>query len=212
VSRAGAPRPGRGGRWVWLALAAALAGCPGRAQRPDPPPRAVAPTTDGGWRTMRAEHRVTVDVTLEDGKHDRRLLRGAIAVERPDRFRLRALGPAGITLFDLLFRHGKVTVLQAIKDPAASALGPIIEALAGDLSAAFTLEPAPAGRVVTLDATSAHIDEPERRVRLSAFTAIGGKVVPLRIEVDNRARHYTVSVEAHELALDVPLDPALFSD
>jgi outer membrane lipoprotein-sorting protein len=189
-------------------LALVLAGC---AHAPKPAP-GVAPTIDGGWKNLRAEHRVTVDVTLDGGKHEQRKLRGAIAVERPGRFRLRALGPGGIALFDLLYKDGKVKVLQAIKDPASSALGPVIEALAGDLQASFNLEPAPEDRTLTIEKDHVIVREKDRTVKLSSFASIQGRAVPLRIEVDNRARHYQVTVDASDVEVDTALDPALFSD
>jgi hypothetical protein len=174
------------------------------------PLRAAAPTETPAWRTLRAEHRVALDVTLSSSKHDRRNLRGAIAVERPDRFRLRALGPGGITLFDILVVGGAVKVRESIRDPKASVLGEIVQALAGDLSAAFQLEPAPAARKVRREGDALIVEEPERTVRLTRF--VGAKPVASRIDIENRARKYTVGVDASGFELDSPLDPALFSD
>lgn len=161
---------------------------------------------------MRAEHQVAIDVTLDGGRHVERKLRGVIAVARPDRLRLRALGPAGITLFDLLYVGGDVKVIEAIRDPNASALGEIIHELAGDLSAAFGLVPAPAGRRTTALKDTAIVEEPGRRVRLSRFTVLDGRAVPLRIDIDNAARNYRVGVDVREVALDQTLDPALFKE
>jgi hypothetical protein len=161
---------------------------------------------------LRAEHRVAVDVRLADGTHERRTLRGAIAVERPDRFRLRALGPGGITLFDLVSVAGQVRVVQAIRDPSASALGGIIQAMAGDLQASFLLEPAPPGRTVTTERDALVVREPARAVRLTGWTLLGGKSVPTRVHIDNLERSYTVDVDASGIELDSTLDPTLFSD
>jgi hypothetical protein len=144
--------------------------------------------------------------------HEHRTLRGAIAVERPDRFRLRALGPGGLTLFDLVWVAGRVHVIEALRDPRSSTLGAVIESMAGDLSAAYQLEPAAAGRTVETTAGAVLVREPARTVRLFAYRAIGGHAVPTRIEVDNRALGYTVGVEVTELELDVALDPALFAE
>jgi hypothetical protein len=166
----------------------------------------------GTWKTLRADHLVTVDVTLDGGKHDVRKLRGAIAVARPDKFRLRALGPGGIALFDILVRGGEIKVLQAIRDPNASALGGVIAELAGDLSAAYALEPAPAGRTVKIERDVVILEEPTRTVRLSRFTQIAGQPVPLKMDVENRARRYRVSVEVREVEIDVTLAPGLFAE
>jgi hypothetical protein len=149
------------------------------------------------WHTLRAEQRVTVEVGGE-----RRKLRAALAVARPDRFRLRALGPAGITLFDVVYVAGRVRVLEAVRDPRASALGGVIASMAGDLAAAYQLAPAPPGRVVRREGTGLTVEEPERVVREA-----GG-----RIEVENRARHYHVTVESAAVELDAPLDPQLFAE
>jgi hypothetical protein len=185
-----------------------LSGC----HAPKPIAPLVAPTAHFDWKTLRAEHRVALDVTLADGKHDRRALRGVIAIERPVRFRLRAFGPAGITLFDLLSVAGRVKVLEAIKDPQSSALGPVIQSLAGDLSAAFLLEPTPPDRKVTVERDTVVVSEPARTVRLSAFTQANGHAVPTRIAIDNPSGHYAVVVDARENEADSTLDPALFKE
>jgi hypothetical protein len=192
-----------------------LVACGAQPKRPTTPARA-----DVGWKTMRAEHNVSLDVTKSDGTHDKRRLRGALAAERPGKFRLRALGPAGITLFDLLVVDGRVKVMEAIKDPRASALGQVIASLAGDLSAALLLEPAPAGRTVATEdgrvpervPERVIVREPERVVTLSRFVAAGGHAVPTRIEVDNAPLHYHVEVDVGGLSLDEALDPALFAE
>ncbi|HEX9103206.1 MAG TPA: glycosyltransferase, partial [Polyangia bacterium] len=89
---------------LW-ALLFMLASC---AHAPPPAPELLPAST--AWKTMRAEHRVTVEAGGQ-----RRTLRGLIAVERPDRFRLRALGPAGLTLFDIVSVGGQARVIEAIK-------------------------------------------------------------------------------------------------
>ena len=77
---------------LWVLAFLVAASC---AHAPAPLP-ALLPASPA-WQTMRAEHRVTVEAGGQ-----RRTLRGLIAVQRPDRFRLRALGPAGLTLFDVV--------------------------------------------------------------------------------------------------------------
>ena len=172
----------------------------------------AAPVATPTWTTLRAEHRVQIDVELGDGRHDRRSIRGVVAVARPDRFRLRALGPGGLTLFDLVDIGGQVRVVESLRDPHSSSLRPILEAMAGDLSASFHLAPAPAGRTVTVVGDTVVIDEPERRVRLSAFVQVGAHSVPTQVHIDHKLRHYHVDVDARDIELDVALDPALFSD
>jgi hypothetical protein len=63
-----------------------------------------------------------------------------------------------------------------------------------------------------LEREVAVVEEPTRTVRLSQFTQIAGQPVPLKIDVDNRARHYRVSVEVRDVEIDAALDPALFSE
>jgi hypothetical protein len=163
---------------------------------------------------MRAEHRVALDVTKSDGTHDQRKLRGALAAERPSRFRLRALGPGGITLFDLLYLDGRVKVMEAIKDPKASALGAVIESLAGDLSAALLFETGspPRERTTRVENDALLVSDTDRTVRLSKFVQISGHAVPTRIDIDNQKLHYRVAVDVSDLEIDVPLDPALFAE
>jgi len=159
----------------------------------------------GGFRTLRGEQRVTVEVGRE-----RHRLRGVIAVERPDRFRLRALGPAGVTLFDLLYVGGHSEVIDALRDPRGEKLRALLGDVAGDLAATFDLLPRPAGRRVARAAGGLDVEEPGRRIRLRDFRALGRKAVPRRIEIENLARGYRVLVEGGDTTLDQPLDPALF--
>ena len=51
-------------------------------------------------------------------------VRGLIAVERPDRFRLQAFGPGGVTLFDLIKVGGDIRVVQGMGELRRPALGP----------------------------------------------------------------------------------------
>lgn len=154
---------------------------------------------EDNWRTLRAEHRVALELVLPDGRHERRQLRGVIAVERPDRFRLRALGPAGITLFDLLSVHGRVTVKEVIRG-ASTELQPILESVAGDLQAAYDLEPRPADRTVRVKNGALVVQDRGRSV-IRTLT---------RIDVQNRAHGYRVQVEVTHSERNVALDPELF--
>jgi hypothetical protein len=178
--------------WMLALLVGAAASC---AHAPPPvSPELLASST--AWNTMRAEHRVTVDAGGQ-----RRTLRGLIAVQRPDRFRLRALGPAGLTLFDVVSVGGEVRVLSAIKDPGASALGKIVPSMAADLQAAYDLEPRPAGRTVEHAGGTTVIREPGRVVRET----------PSRIDIDDSGGGYKVRVDVIHVDKDVALDPALWA-
>jgi hypothetical protein len=186
---------------LWaLALAWLLVGCAGAGGFGPVKGRAPVQPNTSSWKTMRAEHEVALDVKLASGQHDKRTLRGLIAVERPDRFRLRALGPGGITLFDVMSVHGEVTVLQALRDPNAPALARIIESMAGDLDAAFDLTPRPTGRTVGRVGDEVVVTEPGRTVRET----------PERIQIDNAAMQYKVTVTVRAVETNVPLDPKMF--
>ncbi|MGZ3425191.1 MAG: glycosyltransferase [Polyangia bacterium] len=160
-----------------------------------PPTAELLPASEA-WHTMRAEHRVTVEAGGQT-----RTLRGLIAVERPDRFRLRALGPGGITLFDIVSVAGEVRVIESIKDPNASALGKILPSMAGDLQAAYDLVPRPADRKVERGGDETVVREAGRVVRETAA----------RIDIDNAAGAYKVHVEVASVDKDVTLDPALWA-
>ena len=82
-----------------------------------------------------------------------------------------------------------VRVVRAIRDPSESpGLAAVIDALGGDVRAAYGLEPAPPAG--------------ERDVRAGAHS----------IEIDNHARRYRVVIETVGQEVDVPLDPALFKE
>ena len=73
----------------------------------------VQPVPDIRWGTMRAVHRVSIDMAKGDGR-EQVSVRGILAVERPDRFRLQAKGPGDITVFDLIKVGGDVKVVQSL--------------------------------------------------------------------------------------------------
>ncbi len=173
-------------------LFCALAGCA--------PPAATLPLTS--WKTLKAEQRVTVEVTRSDGKRERRIIRAVIAVERPDKFRLRALGPAGITLFDVVGASGRTRVLNSIRDPSGPMMATLLESIAADLATAYDLEPRPPSRKISESRNRRVITDGERTV----------VATPARIEIENRAHRYTVTIESFSVETDAPLDPALFAD
>ncbi len=164
------------------------------------------------WHAQTAEHRVTVSVKLDQGGVERRSLRGVVAVERPDRLRLRALGPAGITLFDLLVTDGRPRVLSAIRRPEDGASGKTLEgviaSLAQDLACAYDLAPRAAGRHTRLEDAQVVVEEPGRTVRLSRFS---GTPATWR-RADISTEKYTVTVEVERVEIDPALDPSLFAD
>lgn len=196
---------------VLLLSVATLAGC---SHAIAIGPRVAASTAlvaAPSWSTLSAEHRVTVTVPLAGGKRDVRTLRGLIAVARPDRFRLRALGPAGISLFDLLFKGGRPIIVSAIRKPSdgagGQALADITESLAADLACAYALDPAHE-RTLRLDGDRVVIEEPGRTVRLSRFA--GERPTWHHAEIDTDRYH--VRVDVTQVEIEPTLDPALWAE
>ena len=192
----------------WLALLW-LAGCGHRVALAPSLPATAAFVSAPSWHTLSAEHRVTITVPLERGRTDTRSLRGLIAVLRPDQFRLRALGPAGLTLFDLLVKDGKPTVVSAIRSPSDGASGQtladVITSLAADLACAYALAPS-AERTLRLEGDTVVVEEPGRKVRLSRFS--GDKPTWHRAEIE--AARYRVTVEVSRVELDPVIDSAMW--
>ena len=183
-----------------VALALVLGGCAHLRTVPADVAYVRAPS----WHTMTSQQRVQVLVHV--GDHDEtKALRGLLAVERPDKFRLRALGPAGLTLFDLLVRHGEVKVISAIRHSAA--LDDVIGSLAADLETAYALEPDP-GRTIEQAGDAVVVHAGERTVRLSQFA--GSPPTWRKAEIETPRYRVTVSVE--DVSVDPTLDPAMFTD
>ena len=186
-------------------------GCRAQARLAAPAAPEVAGGTWGSWRTLAAEHRVVVVATTGEGQEQRRALRGVIAVERPGSFRLRALGPAGITLFDVLHRDGRTDVLGRLAEAAGPDSPALLSAVAADLAAAYDLAPRPPERTVVLRGAEVVVEERERTVRLWAFTRTGHGPAPSRMSIADRAGRFAVEVEAEGTVLDEALDPAVFA-
>jgi hypothetical protein len=172
-----------------------------------PPARAIQPLPLDDewtrWKTLQAEQRVVLDVARKDGRREHRTLRCVIAVERPDKFRLRAMGPGGITLFDLIGSGDKISVVESLRDPNNPSLRAVLESLAGDVQAAYGLGQKSTNVRSFLRAGDHRVvRDAEREVR----------IWPAHVEIDNRARDYHVVIDSQSQALDVPLDPALFAD
>lgn len=170
----------------------------------------AAATRWGAWRTLRSEHRVTVEAKDASGKMETRALRGLVAVERPGRFRLRALGPGGITLFDVLYVDGEVKVIESLRDPRGSVLGELLRSIGGDLAVAYGLAPRAAEAALVREGDELVARGTGRVVRLSAFREVPGGVAPSRMRIENDERGYRVSIEAAGTTLDEALDPSLF--
>ena len=197
-----------------LLSAALLGAAPGCQTAPKPiiikGPR-VQPGAEARWRTMRAEHRVQIDAAKGDGR-EQISVRGLIAVERPDRFRLRAMGPGGITLFDILKVGGDVKILKGLAAQDSSLQQKVLLSIGADLAAAYDLEPKLPSRTkdVGLKEGEVRVVEPERAIRLQQFKEVQGQSVPTRMQIQNNALDYKVSIDVESATLDEKLDPGLF--
>ncbi|MBI5480017.1 MAG: hypothetical protein HY906_14215 [Deltaproteobacteria bacterium] len=173
-------------------LAAACGPAPPFAATP-PPPGAMT------WRTLRAEHTTVVTARLPDGRTERRRVRGLLAVARPDRLRLRALGPGDVTLFDLLDRDGTCVVVNGpggASPPPESIMARVLTALCHDLRVAYRLGPAPAGA---------------RRVSYGDWRPVGASREPFRILIEDAAAGFTADITVTRLTLDDAVPPELFA-
>jgi Glycosyl transferase family 2/Protein of unknown function (DUF3261) len=179
---------------LWLLLLLMMVAAAGCAHAALPATTKLA--ADHAWKTLRSEQKVTIDV---GGKT--RSVRALLAVERPDRVRLVAMGPAGVTLFDLYVVGGQMHVVRAIRDPNDPTMSKIMEAMVGDLEAAYDLEPRPAERKVEAVADGVTVEQPGVKVRET----------PARIDIDNATLHYKVRVDVLSNEIDVPLDPGMWS-
>jgi hypothetical protein len=164
------------------------------------------------WHTMSAQHHVVVTVQLAGGQHETRNLRGLVAVGQPDKLRLRALGPAGITLFDLLVIGGtQPVIISAIRGPgdgaSGQALSEVITSLAADLACAYNLQPGPPERHAVVEGDAVVVDEPGRRIRLSHYS--GTPATWRRAEI--KTPKYLVEVEVNEVVIDPAFEPAVFN-
>ena len=171
----------------------------------------VQPVSDVRWNTMRAVHHVHIDFPRGDGR-DQLDVRGLIAVERPDRFRLQAFGPGNMTLFDLIKVGGDIKVVQGMPGTNQRLEQKILLSIGADLAAAFDLEPRLPSRqkILGLKEGELRIVETERTIRAQQFKEIQGQSVPTHILIDNTALGYSVTIDVESAGLDEKLDPALF--
>jgi hypothetical protein len=163
-----------------------------------PFPASPAPAGAMRWRTMRSEQSTVVTARLPDGRTERHRVRGLLAAERPDRLRLRALGPGDLTLFDLVDRDGTCAVVHGPRGaaPTGGVMERVLTALCQDLRAAYRLGTPPAG---------------DRRISYGDWRPAGGSPEPFRILIDDRAAGFTADITVTRLTLDEELPPDLFA-
>ena len=152
----------------------------------------VQPVPDARWGTMRAVHHVHIDASIGDGR-EQNDVRGMVAVERPDRFRLQAFGPGGIQLFDIIKVGGEIKVVKSLTSAGSSLQQKVLLSIGADLSAAYDLEPRLPSRVKNLGLKEGElrIVETERTVRCMQFKEVQGQSVPTHMEIDNTALNFS---------------------
>lgn len=171
----------------------------------------VQPVAESRWSTMRATHRVQLDLPKGDGR-EQFVLRGTVAVERPDRFRLQGFGPGDVTLFDIIKVGGDTRVIRTPPTSGSSLQEKILYSISADLSATYDLEPTLPSRqkTVGLKEGELRITENERSIRAGQFKEVQGMSIPTHIVITNSALNYTVTIDVESANLDEKLDPALF--
>jgi len=199
----------------WLSLCTALAVFPASCDKSNKPiiikGPIVQPVADARWSTMRAVHRVHIDAAKGDGR-EAIDVRGMIAVERPDRFRLQAYGPGAIMLFDIVKVGGETRVVQGMRGADTSLQQKVLLSIGADLSATYDLEPKQPSRqkILGLKEGELRVVETERTIRAQQFKEVQGQSVPTHVDIDNQALNYRVSIDVESATLDDKLDPALF--
>ncbi len=98
--------------------------------------------TNDAYRTLKAVHRVALEITIDHRRSEKRTFRGVLAIQRPDRFRLQILGPMGVKLIDLLYNGGKAQLIYLAKELSKSSRLPMImDRVAEDIGVIYRLDP-----------------------------------------------------------------------
>jgi hypothetical protein len=163
-----------------LATIAVIGGC--ATLQPSGSPQAPAGAFE--WQTMRAEHRVLVAAKGQTHK-----LRGLFLARRTDgRFRVRALGPADVTLFDVVGDRNGCRVIEAAREPNPE----LVRALCENLRSAYHLPGAKGG-------------EP----RYDDWRTVQGRRVAWKTLLSSR--DWQVEIDVQSVELDISVDDAAVS-
>jgi hypothetical protein len=138
-----------------------------------------------GWQTLSAVHRVHVRAHDREGRPVERTIRGLfVAARQPDRFRVRALGPGDVTLFDLAYDgRDACRVLEAARTPPPE----LSRALCDDLAAAY--------RLGQRRSHSAQIEYGDWRT-------VAGRPTPFSIVIRDASAGYDAEIRVVEVTLD----------
>ncbi len=98
--------------------------------------------TNDAYRTLKAVHRVALEISIDHRRSEKRTFRGVLAIQRPDRFRLQILGPMGVKLIDLLYIGGRAQLLYLAETLTKSSHLPrIMGRVAEDIGVIYRLDP-----------------------------------------------------------------------
>jgi len=97
-----------------------------------------------GYKTLTSVHRVEAEIAQSQSPTKKYGFKGIIAIQRPDRFRLRVLGPMDVKFLDLVYLQGKVQIIHFSEQiQKQSKLLDIFEGIADDIKAIYRLDPHP---------------------------------------------------------------------
>ena len=162
-----------------------------------------------GYSELKTVHEVTIVITPNADREEKRFVRGMLAVRRPGLFRLVILGPGGIKLMDVLFGAGRHKVLHLAPTLEKSSLLPtIIASLCQDIRTIYDLGPSPFVTRRAVDETVAtasgnaplfDIKEYRRGTIVRSLTVFASTLAVSRVhEVDLRGDSRTITFGDYE--------------
>ena len=162
-----------------------------------------------GYTELKTVHEVTIVITPDEKREEKRFVRGVLAVRRPDLFRLMILGSGGFKLMDILYGGGQHKVLYLAPTLGRSSLLPtIIASLCQDIRAMYDLIPSPpvtrrvvdetvasaSGRTPLFDIKEFHHEVIVRRLTIFASTLAISRIH----EEDRRGNSRTITFGDYE--------------
>ena len=200
-----------------------VAGCCPSARTPAALPSRAASRADlqraarevDGFRRLREQHDVVLELSVGNGVRRERAT-GLLAVERPGKLRLVALGPAGVKLFDLRVVRDRVEVLAVIGSAAQrDRLRAVLQIVARDLQALYRIGPFRIGGRLEPSlwadqrgvVASARVDG--LSMRYARYDAAGKLRRPRWMQMRREGR-YVVTISVRRVEVDPELDRRLF--
>jgi hypothetical protein len=230
---------------VRAALIALLAGCGGPSPLPALPrvtgaPRPIEEASALLDRIRTREEEVAtwkavLSLAIEDRANDRSgSLRGALLVRRPDRFRLRLLGPAGVTAMDLLYVAPRYRLVVPGRPPIEGADAAREKRLpVGAMARAFLRQYDAPARSLVVGGGRSRLELSDRSVFLTAsedvlvdsirengkesvrvtyadYRDVTGHRLPFRVRMDLPERELTARVDVERYEVDPAIPQEAF--